>query len=67
MPIFIQSPDPQDILELFRPSRYDGHCQAYREAKWLREAKASSERAWAGVVALQAQMIAEIRARRNGA
>lgn len=64
MPIFIQSPDPQDILGLFRPSRYDAHCQAYREAKWLREARAQTKLAWAGVVALQAQMIAEIRARR---
>lgn len=61
MPTFLQSPDPQDILGLFRPSRYDAHGQAYREAK------AQTERAWAGVVALQAQMIAEIRARRVGA
>lgn len=67
MPIFIQSPDPQDIIGLFRPSRYDAHCQAYLRVKLMREAKAAHERAWAGVVALQAQMIAEIRARRVGA
>ena len=57
MPIFLQSYDPQDIIGMFRDDRFDGHCQLYREAKWLAQQKENSALAWASVVAEQARMI----------
>jgi hypothetical protein len=63
MAFIIQSTNPQDIIGIFVAPKYDAHCQAYREEKWLSDMKASNAAAMERVMAEIAIMAAERRAR----
>lgn len=65
MPFLIQSQDAQDILALLVDVKADAHVKAYRQTRWIEERREMTRQAWAGVVAAQAKMFEDIRARRE--
>ena len=66
MTTIITSPRASDILELFRPSQFDGHVKLYRQEKWLADSAAANKLRAAALDEATARLIADVRARRSG-
>lgn len=64
MSILIQSDAPQDIIGLSVAPKYDRHCQAYREARWLANEKVARVQSRENLEACLSDLIAEYFARR---